>query len=1224
LIEINIANGSYTVIGPVTVDAGHTWTSAKFDPASGTFYATSTNITVSSLYTINITNGTTTRIATITNMPAIIGMAIQAATGQMYGYDIVGDNFYGIDKVTGTGTLIGPIGFNANLAQDMAFDRQSGILYMAAYSTAFGQLRTVNLATGATTLIGPLGVGDHLIDPFSVQGSFGPSANWLEIAPTSGPIALSDSVLFTARFDATSPVVFNDPGNYFGRVEINTVGAPVPDTLRLPARMFVVPSVGADLVVIPDTMDIGNVEIGVTDSSKSVLVKNIGQATLNVTNVTFTGASGFSSNLASFSLTSLDTVRIKVRFSAVAPGGVRTARMNFTSNDPTPGSVGLRAVSVGVSHISVAPDTFGYTLPSSNDTTRSTFRIRNTGTDTLRFNINEGLAAPTASILRSVTQQAALTRNKGVENPNPGEGTPNGAGGPDAFGYRWIDSDEPGGPQFAWVDISTIGTLVTFPSTDDAFVTVSLPFTFPFYGVDQSSINIVTNGFMNFGPTSSSFSNTAIPTTATPNNAIYPFWDDLNFATGGTVHYYHDVATGRFIVQYTNAPHFGSGGPYTFQAILKPNGDMLFQYLTMSDPVNSATIGVENSGGTIGLQVVFDAAYMHNNLAILITKDILPWMSPGVTNGIIAPGDSQSVELRIHPAGLQNGNYTGRLTITGNTPDVASVRVGLTVTGGVAGVTVTSPNGGEVWSRGNTYSITWTQNNVDTVRIEYSVSGNGGPWRPITSGVPARPNIGKHPKLDTRWIEGGTWIEALGAFSWLIPDTVAPSANCYVRISQKSNAAISDVSNAAFTITSTVPGDTSWAAQTSGTTATLFAVKAVDANVAWSAGAGGVVRRTTNGGVNWTSAGSVGVDVYTITALDGNTAFVASSPATGLAKIWKTTNGGTTWVAKDSFGVFFNYVHMFNATTGYAMGDPTGGNWVLRKTTNSGESWFSPATLPANPTTEAGWNNSMMWFDNNNGWFGTNSSHVYRTTDGGTSWTATPTVFSGGQANSFAVQFNSLSIGLTGAQNGSLNLSTDAGATWALQTSTLATATLGMSGATGTQNFWVTAGNNISYSSNFGTSWSTAGPLGYNTGTAQMNHVNMVSIGSSVYGWAVGASGVTARFRLVPTGANDGVAALPTSFGLSQNYPNPFNPSTTIKYDLPEEATVTLKIYNLLGQEVFALVNGPQQAGYYESVWDGRNTTGASISSGVYFYRFEAIGQSGQTFSNLKKMLFLK
>jgi hypothetical protein len=89
---------------------------------------------------------------------------------------------------------------------------------------------------------------------------------------------------------------------------------------------------------------------------------------------------------------------------------------------------------------------------------------------------------------------------------------------------------------------------------------------------------------------------------------------------------------------------------------------------------------------------------------------------------------------------------------------------------------------------------------------------------------------------------------------------------------------------------------------------------------------------------------------------------------------------------------------------------------------------------------------------------------------------------------------------------------------------------------------------------------------------------------------------------------------LPAAFSLSQNYPNPFNPTTMIQYSVPKSGLVTLKVYNMLGQEVATLVNQQQQAGNYNV-----NFNATRLASGVYMYRI----QSG-SFSSTKKMTYLK
>ncbi|MBI1936891.1 MAG: T9SS type A sorting domain-containing protein [Ignavibacteriales bacterium] len=98
---------------------------------------------------------------------------------------------------------------------------------------------------------------------------------------------------------------------------------------------------------------------------------------------------------------------------------------------------------------------------------------------------------------------------------------------------------------------------------------------------------------------------------------------------------------------------------------------------------------------------------------------------------------------------------------------------------------------------------------------------------------------------------------------------------------------------------------------------------------------------------------------------------------------------------------------------------------------------------------------------------------------------------------------------------------------------------------------------------------------------------------------------------------------LPTEYVLEQNYPNPFNPETMIKYVLPEASNVTLKVYDILGKEVAALVNENQQAGIHYSTLSTRHST---LASGVYFYqlRVSPSASSGHSFVQTKKMMILK
>ncbi|HMQ70631.1 MAG TPA: T9SS type A sorting domain-containing protein [Ignavibacteria bacterium] len=89
---------------------------------------------------------------------------------------------------------------------------------------------------------------------------------------------------------------------------------------------------------------------------------------------------------------------------------------------------------------------------------------------------------------------------------------------------------------------------------------------------------------------------------------------------------------------------------------------------------------------------------------------------------------------------------------------------------------------------------------------------------------------------------------------------------------------------------------------------------------------------------------------------------------------------------------------------------------------------------------------------------------------------------------------------------------------------------------------------------------------------------------------------------------------MPTEYSLNQNYPNPFNPVTKIKYDLPFEGNVSIKIFDISGRLIKTLINENKVAGRYEVDFHGEN-----LSSGVYYYKIE----SGD-FSQVRKMILLK
>ncbi len=115
-------------------------------------------------------------------------------------------------------------------------------------------------------------------------------------------------------------------------------------------------------------------------------------------------------------------------------------------------------------------------------------------------------------------------------------------------------------------------------------------------------------------------------------------------------------------------------------------------------------------------------------------------------------------------------------------------------------------------------------------------------------------------------------------------------------------------------------------------------------------------------------------------------------------------------------------------------------------------------------------------------------------------------------------------------------------------------------------------------------------------------------------------SGSTICFTSAKSTSVPQLAVIPTTYSLSQNFPNPFNPSTTIRFGVPYRSLVRLLVFNVLGQHVLELVNEEVSTGYFEKVWN------ANVSSGLYFYRIEAISVSDPSkhFVGVRKMLLLK
>jgi len=192
--EIDLATATYTLLGTIPPPSGTTaWTGLEFDPTNNILYGISLNVNVNSIVSvIDIPNLTATPIG-FTGIMGAISLTTDG-NGNFYSHDLLTDSLFSIDINTGTGTSIGPLGFNASFAQDMEWDPISQTMYMAAFNVdnMRGELRTVNLSTGQTTFLG-------LINPTANFGSI----TWASI-PT-------DATLSTENVESVNFNIYPNP-----------------------------------------------------------------------------------------------------------------------------------------------------------------------------------------------------------------------------------------------------------------------------------------------------------------------------------------------------------------------------------------------------------------------------------------------------------------------------------------------------------------------------------------------------------------------------------------------------------------------------------------------------------------------------------------------------------------------------------------------------------------------------------------------------------------------------------------------------------------------------------------------------------------------------------------------------------------------------------------------------------------------------------------------------
>jgi len=354
-------------------------------------------------------------------------------------------------------------------------------------------------------------------------------------------------------------------------------------------------------------------------------------------------------------------------------------------------------------------------------------------------------------------------------------------------------------------------------------------------------------------------------------------------------------------------------------------------------------------------------------------------------------------------------------------------------------------------------------------------------------------------------------------------------------------------------------------------------------------------------------------------------------------EIFATSDGGYSWNKIFSSGGsgFINDIKFSktNKLIGYANCDPPGGvgtPFKVLKTVNGGLNWTTYSPLYTG--NYVGMSNSSCVTDSNHYWMGLNCQNyacgiprILLTTNGGLNWVSRaishpadyviPLEFSSGNNNIGLCSSN----GVYGTVY--LHKSNDGGYSWSnyyeVQIEQMQMIN-SMNWIEGTSTWYFSTTSSqytpIFKSTNNGVNWNA---MYINNNGDQIDATGFKRNGNRVWGYASTINGkifLLAQDSVSTVSINKVENTTPDKFSLSQNYPNPFNPTTNIKYQVPKNSFVILKVFDLLGKEVAVLVNERQTPGTYEVKFDGTN-----LPSGVYHYRVTT-----ENYSKTRRMVLLK
>ncbi len=393
-----------------------------------------------------------------------------------------------------------------------------------------------------------------------------------------------------------------------------------------------------------------------------------------------------------------------------------------------------------------------------------------------------------------------------------------------------------------------------------------------------------------------------------------------------------------------------------------------------------------------------------------------------------------------------------------------------------------------------------------------------------------------------------------------------------------------------------------WLPMSSGTTNQIRSVHFIDNNTGWISGLDGLINKTDDGGETWVNTGYHGSATnrwYDIFALNSNEVYSCGS--TFNVDRWQTNygltfNGGTSWIFQSSWGNAYGsqkQVFFLNENLGWKVGfqTPSGRLW---RTTAGIDGWSDYYSLDYNPF-------SVYFIDENKGWISCQDGFVLKSTDGGENWTNIETGFT---ESLRSIYFISNSLGWAVGYHSDIGIiikTTDGGESWyqAEHPETLSLHSVQfvnehIGWACGSKLDSGEERGVILYTNDGGENWSEQYVCD------QLSVLFSLFFIDGLTGWAVGYDGIIVKTINAGGTSFERIEESSDKYMASYSYPNPSTNTATIKYTLKQPETVTINVYNHLGNKV-EFIQKKQSFGNQQVVWNVEE-----LASGMYYYRLVA------------------